>query len=113
MNNAFEIWRELRDIYLKYIDTGLPIKYKKLEEERKELLLEPDAICKNPIIELVPRYEEFCTLNQACNDLNLEKTFAQFAKTGLFSDRNNEESKIYKHQFESLKAAVVERKHII
>ena len=44
MNNAFEVWRELRSIYLKYIDTGLPIKYKKLEDERKQLLLEPDAI---------------------------------------------------------------------
>ena len=113
MNNAFEIWRELRDIYLKYIDTGLPIKYKKLEEERKELLLESDAICKNPIIELVPRYDEHCTLNQACLDLKLDISFAQFAKTGLFPDRNGEESKIYKHQFDSLRAAVVGRKHII
>jgi DEAD/DEAH box helicase domain-containing protein len=113
MNNAFKIWRELRDIYLKYIDTGLPIKYKKLEEERKELLLEADAICKNPIIELVPRYEEYCTLDQACLDLGIDQSFAQFAKAGLFPDRNGEESKIYKHQFESLRSAVVEKKHIV
>ncbi len=29
----FEVWAELRKVYLKYIDTGLPIKYKKLEDE--------------------------------------------------------------------------------
>ena len=113
MNNAFNIWRELRNIYLKYIDTGLPIKYKKLEEERRALLLEPDAVCKNPIIELVPRYDEFCTLTKACEELKLDGRFAEFAKAGLFPARNGEESKIYKHQFEALEAAVSKNKHII
>lgn len=113
MNNAFEVWRELRKIYLKYIDTGLPVKYKKLEEERRKLLLESDAICKNPIIELVPRYSEYCSLSDACNQLGLNHSFAEFAKTGLFPDRNGIESKIYKHQYESLEAAVVNRKNIV
>ncbi|MET4141462.1 DEAD/DEAH box helicase [Pedobacter sp. UYP1] len=113
MNNAFAVWRELRDIYLKYIDTGLPIKYKHLENERKHLLLAQDAICKDPIIELVPRYQEYCTLTEACQQLNLMESYAEFAKTGLFASRNGQESKMYKHQFESLKAAALQRKHII
>ncbi len=113
MNNAFEVWGELRKVYLKYIDTGLPIKYKKLEDERKALLLEPDAICKNPIIELVPRYEEYCTMSEACVKLNLDQSFAQFTRVGLFRDRNNVESKMYEHQFKSLQAAITNRKHII
>jgi DEAD/DEAH box helicase domain-containing protein len=89
MNNPFEIWRELRDIYLKYIDTGLSMKYKELEDERRMLLLEPDAICKNPIIELVPRYKEFCTIKEACKTLNLDNRFTEFAKAGLFPDVQN------------------------
>lgn len=113
MNNAFEVWAELRKVYLKYIDTGLPIKYKKLEDERKALLLEPDAICKNPIIELVPRYDEYCTMYEACEKLNLDLSFAQFTKMGLFPDRNGVESKMYEHQFKSLEAAISKRKHII
>lgn len=113
MNNAFEVWAELRKVYLKYIDTGLPIKYKKLEDERKALLLEPDAICKNPIIELVPRYEEYCTMKEACSNLNLDLSFAEFTKTGLFPDRSEIESKMYEHQFRSLESAVSKRKHII
>jgi Distinct helicase family with a unique C-terminal domain including a metal-binding cysteine cluster len=113
MNNAFSIWRELRDIYLKYIDTGLPIKYKQIEEERKQILLEADAVCKSPIIELVPRYEEYCTLREACNKLSLDQSFADFSKCGLFPDLNGIESKIYHHQFESINRAIKERKNIV
>lgn len=113
MNNAFDVWRELRNIYLKYIDTGLPIKYKQLEAERKELLLQPEAICKKPIIELVPRYEEYCSLQEACDRLNLNPLFPRFAKCGLFPDRNGQESKLYEHQFKALKTAVVDRKHMV
>lgn len=113
MNNAFEVWRELKNIYLKYIDTGLPIKYKELENERKKLLREPEAICKQPIIELVPRYPEFCTLKEACDKLELDNRFAEFAKAGLFPDKGETASKIYPHQFESIQKATKERKHII
>jgi DEAD/DEAH box helicase domain-containing protein len=113
MNNAFAIWKELKDIYLKYIDTGLPIKYKKLEEERKALLLETDAVCKTPIIELVPRYKEYCTLKEACKKLELEDSFADFSKCGLFPDIDGIEGKIYHHQFESINSAIKQRKNII
>jgi DEAD/DEAH box helicase domain-containing protein len=113
MNNAFEVWRELQNIYLKYIDTGLPIRYKKLEKERKELLLEYDAICKRPIIELVPRYKDFCTLKEACINLGLDTRFADFATTGLFEDRNGTTAKLYEHQYKAFKSAAKDRKHII
>ncbi|MEY4906082.1 MAG: hypothetical protein RLZZ292_3897, partial [Bacteroidota bacterium] len=113
MNNAFEIWRELKSIYLKYIDTGLSIRQRELEEERTALLKEEDAICKYPIIELVPRYEEFKTLQETCKDLNLDPRFADFAKQGLFAYRNGIESKIYEHQFKALQAAAVNRKNIV
>lgn len=113
MNNAFEIWRELREIYLKYIDTGLPIKYRMLEEERRQLLRESESICKSPIIELVPRYKEYCTLREACSKLSLNNKFPEFAHAGLFPPRDGIESKIYNHQFESLKKAIKERKHIV
>lgn len=114
MTNSFEIWRKLRDIYLKYIDTGLPIKYKKLENERKRLLLEPDAICKDPIIELVPRYKEFVTLSEASHrGLQLTPLFTEFARQGLFADRHGVESKMYIHQYTALKSATVDKKNFV
>lgn len=113
LNNPFSIWRELKEIYLKYIDTGLPIRYPKLESERRTLLLEPDALCKQPIIEAVPRYSPFCTLKEACNELGLDESFADFAEKGLFPLINGKSGFIYKHQFDAMSAALRDRKNII
>ena len=113
MNNPFEVWRDLKSIYLKYLDTGLPIKYTLLEKERRQLFEEPDAVCKTPIIELVPRYEEYCSLREACDSLGLMPEFAHFATLGLFPDRGSSESRMYAHQYDALKAAVVDRKNIV
>lgn len=114
MNNPIKIWEELKTIYLKYIDSGLPLRDEHLIKERRKLYEEPGVICQPPIIELVPRYKEVCTLQEACNELNLEKDFADFSKTGLFPDINGNERKLYRHQKEALKYALADkRKHII
>ncbi len=113
MTNAFEIWRELREVFLRYVDTGLPIRHKLLESERARLLKEKNAVSKLPIIELVPRYTEYKTLLETCEDLQLDKRFIQFSKAGLFPDRKGIESKLYRHQFESIKQAVVYKKNIV
>jgi len=62
MNNPIKIWKELKDIYLKYIDSGLPLIDKRYIQERRKLYEQPGAICQPPIIELVPRYKEVSTL---------------------------------------------------
>ena len=113
MNNAFQIWRELKDIYTKYIDTGLPFSNILLEDERRSLFEKGDTIAKFPIIEFTPKYKEFKTLNKTCLELNLNRKFAEFMKQGLFEDRNGAESKIYEHQFDAIDAAVSKRKNII
>jgi DEAD/DEAH box helicase domain-containing protein len=113
MNNAFQIWRELKDIYTKYIDTGLPFSNILLENERRSLFEKGDTIAKYPIIEFTPKYNEFKTLNETCITLNLNPKFAEFIKQGLFKDRDGIESKIYEHQFDSINAAVSKRKNII
>jgi DEAD/DEAH box helicase domain-containing protein len=113
LNNPFSVWRELKDIYLKYIDTGLPIRYPQLEKERRALLLEPDALCKQPIIEAVPRYSPYCTLREACEQLGLDTAFADFAEKGLFPLIDGKPGMIYRHQFDAMAAALSERKNII
>lgn len=113
MNNAFQIWRELKDIYTKYIDTGLPFSNILLENERRSLFEKGDTIAKYPIIEFTPKYKEFKTLNETCTTLNLNPKFAEFMKQGLFKDKDGIESKIYEHQFDSLNAAISKRKNII
>lgn len=113
MKNIFNIWREIRDVYLKYIDTGLPFKNSYLEEERRQMFESGDSVSKMPIIEFTPKYSEFKTLHETCEALDLDARFADFAKQGLFMSRNGLESRIYRHQFESLRAAITDRKNII
>src|SRR5690606_6144361 len=79
-------------------------------KERRELFSTGDVLSKYPIIELPPRYEEFLTLKESCNQLKLDQHFADFMSMGLFPYPNG---KIYKHQFESLKEAVVNHNNII
>jgi ATP-dependent helicase YprA (DUF1998 family) len=113
MKNPISIWRELQAIYLKYIDSGLPLKHQKLVAERKALLNEEGVICKEPILELVPNYPESMTLEAACEKLKIDSDFADFAQRGLFPDANGKPRKLYQHQLEALDAAFVQRKHII
>lgn len=119
MDNPIKIWRELREIYLKYIDSGLPLNHEKLIKERRNLYEQGSAICQPPIIELVSSYEEVATLLDVCKDKNndIDTDFADFAQCGLFQDKGNIKRKLYEHQKEAIEFAVKkdieQRKHII
>jgi len=113
MENVFNTWRELRETYKKYIDTSLFFSNKRLEDERSRLFNTGDTITKYPIIEFTPKYKEYKSLDEICKELSLNEKFAEFASNGLFVNRGSGESKLYSHQFQSIKEAVVNRKNII
>ncbi|MEI9921114.1 MAG: DEAD/DEAH box helicase [Bacteroidota bacterium] len=113
MNNPIKIWKEIKDTYLKYIDSGLPLNNPQYARERRELYEQVGAICQPPIVEFVPTYKEVSTLHEACSKFNLGSDFADFSKCGLFSDFSGAERKLYQHQEDALKHALVDRKHII
>lgn len=117
MDNPIKIWRELREIYLKYIDSGLPLSHEKLIQERRKLYEQGTAICQPPIIELVSSYEEVASLSEICNGKDLRADFSEFAQCGLFPDQGTIKRKLYKHQKEAIEFAVKknieQRKHII
>ncbi|WP_367331264.1 DEAD/DEAH box helicase [Sphingobacterium multivorum] len=110
MTNAFDIWSEIKDVYLKYIDTGLPMYNKKLEEERRLLYEKDDAICKKPIIELTKKYKEYLSIFDVCAKYRLDPLFADLICRGLFPYKDG---KLYEHQVDSLKEAVNNKKNII
>lgn len=113
MENVFNTWRELRETYKKYIDTSLFFSNKRLEDERSRLFDSGDTITKYPIIEFTPKYKEYKSLNEICKELSLNEKFAAFASNGLFANRGPVESKLYLHQYQSIKEAVLNRKNII
>ncbi len=116
MNNPIKIWRELKSIYLKYIDSGLPLSDDRLAEERRALFSNPGAICQPPIIELVSNYETAndSTLSQVCDQFGINSEFADFVRLGLFQDgENGKERKLYEHQKEAIEYALKNRMHIV
>ena len=113
MENIFNTWRELRETYKKYIDTSLFFSNKRLEDERSQLFHTGDTITKYPIIEFTPKYKEYKSLKEICIELSLNDKFAEFASNGLFINRGLIASKLYTHQYQSIKEAVVNRKNII
>lgn len=112
-DNLFLIWENLRETYHKYIDTSLFFSNKKLEDERSHLFERDDTITKSPIIELTPKYKEYKTIHNLCERYNLDPLFADFAEKGLFPNYNGIISKLYKHQYDSLKSTLVDRMNLI
>lgn len=113
MNNPLIIWNNIKETYKKYIDTSLPLAHRKLELERENLLNNGDLIARYPSIEFTPKYHEFKSIKEAVADLSLDSDFIQFTKAGLFEDINGKEKKLYKHQYEGLFDAVINKKNII
>lgn len=113
MNNPIKIFRELFNVYLKYINSGLPFSSEEYNEERNLLMKEDGTICQPPIIELVPKYHEKATLAQFCIDQNVSSEIDEFVNTGLFVGGKHTARKLYDHQYEALKEAFVKRKNII
>lgn len=110
MTNAFQIWSEIKEIYLKYIDTGLPLSNSRLEAERRLLFEQDDAICKKPIIELTTKYKEELSIKNTCSLLKLDPLFATFISKGLFPYDNG---KLYNHQIKALDETINGKKNII
>jgi len=109
MNDPIGLTERLTDIYLKYVDSTMPFRDKALHVERQQLLHEPGRVWQPPRIEFIRRYDEHSYLKDVCSALGISQDLAALAACGLFpSDR-----KLYKHQFESLKAVVKDRKHLV
>lgn len=113
MNNPLEIWNQLKETYIKYINTSLPLIYPKIEAERNSLLKNGDLIAQYPSIEFTTKYSEYKSIDEVSNELNLDIDYAKFVRCGLFEDINGVPKKLYKHQYDSLVEAVNNRKNII
>ena len=113
MNNPIQIFNELFNVYLKYINSGLPFSDEEYNSERNELMKESGTISQPPIIELVPKYKEKATLEQFCIDNNVTSDLYDFVNTGLFVGGKATKRKLYDHQYEALKEAFINRRNII
>lgn len=113
MNDPIKIYKGLRDVYLKYISSGLPFFNDEYNEERKSLMKDTGTICQPPILEIVPKYQEYMSLYDLCIKEGIPTGFNDFIQSGLFYNDRHIVRKLYKHQYESLVDAFKCRKNIV
>ena len=98
----------LMDLYLRYIESSVPLQDRRLREERRQLLAKPGVLHREPLYEFLPGYRAVEPLAQAAADLGLSSDLAAFARCGLFDAPT-----LYAHQKRSLEAVCRDRKHLV
>ena len=98
MDDPFRMFSEIREAYLRYLDSPFRLRYEALLEERRTLLDQDRQLYRQPLVEPIPLYESSqLTVSQACAKLGIANEAADFIARGLF--RKN--LALYSHQFEA------------
>jgi ATP-dependent helicase YprA (DUF1998 family) len=118
MNNPIAIFRNLRELYRRYLDSPLAIRYDSLRDERRALLFEQDRrLWREPLIEPVAVYPTCDTeFGAVCHEL-LDAAWgspqagevAQFLGPSLFPDGR----KPYLHQRDVFREVLVEHRDVV
>lgn len=103
MINPVKIGRDLKETYLKYLDSGIPLSNPKYVEERRALLEQNGVLMQSPIIELLRKYEGVATINEMCSELGISQDAADFLNMGLLRNEDGSVRKLYQHQCDSFK----------
>ncbi len=109
MDDPVSLSNHLRDLYLMYLDSAMPLRGEELMRERRRLLAQRGVLWQEPRIELVPPYGTTRPLADCCRSLGLSPDLASFAACGLFPKTR----KLYVHQRNALEAVSVQNKHLV
>jgi len=99
----------LLDLYLRYLDSALPLRQSSLMHERRKLFSNPGTIFQPPFFEFIQRYQEAETLADIGRAAGLNPDFDEFAACGLFPRAR----KLYEHQKTSILDVAVHKKHLV
>ncbi|CAG7658398.1 DEAD/DEAH box helicase [Paenibacillus allorhizosphaerae] len=109
MTNPILAFEDIRNNFIRYIQTAFGTRYPAIELERQELLLKPGVLAQEPFIEPLPRYKSSkmrvaeLTAKELPGFSDQEvKLFQQFASCGLF----NPSLPLYVHQARMLETAL-------
>ena len=107
--NPIEIANELRDTYLRYLETSFHLKDADLRSQFS-LLLRNDSfppLVREPILEVTPSFLSGSSLAGLAGEGVLDEDFAMIKPAELV------ERDLYKHQEEALRKAITERRNMI
>ncbi len=117
MKNPISVFNNLREMYLRYLDSPFDLRYPDLVQERRQLIDQDGRIYRYPLIEAIPSYrkddETFDQLAQTLIDqawpMGLVNELAEFVSLGLFpADRQP-----YTHQHDSFDESVIQHHDVI
>ena len=103
MNDPFKTFDELRQAYLRYLDSPFRLRYPALMEERRGLLDQDRQLYRDPLFEPIVPYElSGLTIHAACSRVGASSDFADYvAASGLFPSNRE----LFQHQLDAWSAA--------
>jgi len=117
MNNPLSLFRNLRDLYLRYLDSPFDLRYSDLVRERRALLDRDGYLWREPLIEPVPAYP-LCgrDFRGMAHDLldpswgdQVTDELADFVACGAF----RADLQPYEHQRRAFEQSVLHRRDVV
>lgn len=100
----------LSEIYRLYIESAFPFRYPGLDHERRKILAKSGILTQEPLIEPVPVYPA-SEYNLRGAEKKLGKEYEGFSD--LCANLLSQDKKLYKHQWDSLKAVLLDNKDLV
>jgi DEAD/DEAH box helicase domain-containing protein len=122
MNNPLAIFEDLRDTYLRYLDSPFDLRYPGLVAERRQLLDPDGRLYRHPLIEPVPAYQSSGqTFPQGVQSLlgawptALAADLSDFVSQGLFPQTlpNGQPRDLYTHQRTVFEESVIHGNDVV
>lgn len=112
MEDPIAVVDDIRDSYVRYVQTAFGTRFRGVETERQRLLSVPGAIAREPLFEPVPPYESSGkTIAQLQQEdlpgLRALSDFRDFANSGLLGDFS-----LHRHQVEMLQRVIAGRNSV-
>lgn len=103
MNDPFVTFNELRNAYLRYLDSPFRLRYPALMEERRRLLDQDRHLYRDPLYEPIVPYDlSGMTVRAACSQLGVPQDVAEYLESGGLFPAQRE---LFQHQFDAWKAS--------
>jgi DEAD/DEAH box helicase domain-containing protein len=117
MTNPTAVFGQLRETYLRYLDSPFDLRYEPLVAERRDLLDRDGRLYREPLIEPIPPYASSgrsfpiaaAEILGASWPANLVRDLSDFVDQGLFPAG----LELYSHQFDAIDASVRARQDVI
>ncbi len=106
--NPTDVYKALRDSYLRYLETSFHLKNPSLLEQFRELLCDKTQppLVRQPILEMSPGFKSGASIEHLVNEKILPEAFRKFEPDIL-------ERPLYAHQEIALRRAITEKRNLV